>query len=69
MALSEPNRRTVRTVVQVVIGLIPALPLVLPALGVAETSAAYGLIIGVAAAIARLMNADERRDDGTLRGV
>lgn len=60
MALSEPNRRTARTAVQVLIALIPALPIILPALGVAETTAAYALITGIAAVIARVMNADEQ---------
>jgi hypothetical protein len=55
MTLTDSTRRTIRTVVQVVVSLAFALPVVLPALGVPTTMAGYGTILGVAAVITHIM--------------
>lgn len=62
--MTNSTRRALRTVGQVAAALVIVLPLVLPALGVAETSAAYAAVVGVAAALAKLMNRSEDADDG-----
>ncbi|MGW7197211.1 hypothetical protein [Streptomyces chryseus] len=53
--MKDSTRRTVRTVVQAVIGLAAALPLLLPTLGVPETAAGYGVALAVAAGVTRAM--------------
>ncbi|MFF7234391.1 hypothetical protein [Streptomyces sioyaensis] len=53
--MKDATRRTVRTVVQTIVGLAAALPVLLPTLGVPETAAGYGLALAVAAAITRVM--------------
>lgn len=58
MQLSTKARRVIRTVLQVVVGLAAAVPVVLPALGIPTTLAGYGIITGVAAGIARIMALD-----------
>ncbi|MFZ3569288.1 hypothetical protein ACNYS0_20265 [Streptomyces sp. BH034] len=54
--MKDSTRRTLRTVVQTVVGLAAALPVLLPTLGVPETAAGYGLALAVAAGITRAMN-------------
>jgi K+-transporting ATPase A subunit len=56
--LSTKDRRVIRTVLQVVVGLAAAVPIVLPALGIPTTLAGYGIITGVAAGITRIMALD-----------
>ncbi|MEV5131449.1 hypothetical protein AB0K87_13265 [Streptomyces sp. NPDC053705] len=53
--MTDANRRTVRTVVQTIVGLAAALPILLPTLGVPETAAGYGVALAVAAGITRAM--------------
>lgn len=53
--MTDQRRRTVRTVVQTLVGLAAALPILLPTLGVPETVAGYGVVLAVAAGITRAM--------------
>ncbi|MFE4413091.1 hypothetical protein [Streptomyces sp. NPDC056821] len=54
--MRDHTRRTVRTVVQAVVGLAAALPILLPELGIPETAAGVGIALAVAAAITRVMS-------------
>lgn len=49
-------RKVLRTVVQVAAGLAAAIPLVAPVLGTGRTASAYGVALGVAAVITRVMH-------------
>lgn len=52
----ERTRKILRTVVQAALGLAAAVPLVGPVLGAGRTAAAYGIVVGVAAAVTRVMH-------------
>ncbi|NUL05795.1 hypothetical protein HRW07_21690 [Streptomyces lunaelactis] len=53
MNLSQPTRRTIRTVVQTVLALAARLPLIIDAVGIPQTAARVGLAL-VAFAVAGL---------------
>lgn len=53
--MTDETRRTIRTVVQTVITLAAALPVVLTAAGVPQTTAGVGVALIVAAGITRVM--------------
>ncbi|WP_280471016.1 hypothetical protein [Nocardia cyriacigeorgica] len=54
--VQHPNRATARTVFQLVVGLMAALPLILADLGVeATTTGVIGIALGVSAAVTRIM--------------
>jgi hypothetical protein len=53
--MSDSARRTVRTVVAVVLALAAGLPLLVRTAGLPETLPGLGTVLGVAAAITRLM--------------
>lgn len=53
--MTDKNRRTARTVVQTIVGLAAALPILLPTLGIPSTAAGYGVVLAVAAAVTRAM--------------
>jgi hypothetical protein len=52
----EKTRKVLRTVVQILIGLLAAVPLVAPVLGAGRTAAAYAVAVGVAAVVTRAMH-------------
>jgi hypothetical protein len=52
----EKSRKVLRTIVQSAAGLAAAIPLVGPYLGVGRTAAAYGVALGVAAVVTRVMH-------------
>ncbi|MEV4437474.1 hypothetical protein AB0K09_00405 [Streptomyces sp. NPDC049577] len=54
--MTDQSRRTVRTVVQALVGLAAALPVLLPTLGVPKTAAGYGVVLAVAAGVTRAMS-------------
>ncbi|MBF5002536.1 hypothetical protein IRT45_36110 [Nocardia sp. BSTN01] len=59
--MQHPWRTIARTVVQLVIGLLPALPWLVEASGIPETAAGVGVLLAVSGAATRLM-ADPRID-------
>lgn len=50
-----PRKRTIRTVVQTALGLLAALPLIVQASGVPQTTAGLSVALAVAAGITRVM--------------
>ncbi|MGW0822505.1 hypothetical protein [Streptomyces sp. NPDC002845] len=56
--MSDTNRRTVRTVVQTLLGLAAALPLIVEAAGIPRTFAGVGVTLAVAAGLTRVMALD-----------
>ncbi|WP_063030255.1 MULTISPECIES: hypothetical protein [Nocardia] len=57
--VQHPWRTIARTMVQLLVGLLPALPVFVQASGIPETTAGVGVLLAVSAAVARLM-ADPR---------
>lgn len=53
--MRDSTRRTVRTVVQSAVSLAAAVPLLVQAAGVPETTAGVGLALAVAAAVTKVM--------------
>ncbi|MER7393956.1 hypothetical protein ABT381_00325 [Streptomyces sp. NPDC000151] len=53
--MNDRTRRAARTVVQIIISLAAALPLLVDASGIPETAAGVGVALTVAAGITRLM--------------
>ncbi|MFC7217078.1 hypothetical protein ACFQLX_02655 [Streptomyces polyrhachis] len=53
--MSDATRRTARTLVQTLLGLAAALPLLVDAAGVRDTTAGIGTALAVAGALTRLM--------------
>ncbi|WP_439676011.1 hypothetical protein [Embleya sp. MST-111070] len=53
--MTDSTRRTIRTVVQAVLGLAAGLPLIITASGIPETAAGVGVILAVAAGVTRVM--------------
>ncbi|MEV7855127.1 hypothetical protein [Streptomyces sp. NPDC088183] len=53
--MTDANRRTVRTVFAYVVSLAAALPLIVSASGVPETTAGVGVLLAVAGAVTRIM--------------
>ncbi|MFE1773766.1 hypothetical protein [Streptomyces sp. NPDC059008] len=56
--MSDAARRTVRTVVQTLLGLAAALPLIISAAGIPRTVAGVATALAVAAGITRVMQLD-----------
>ncbi|MGW9041257.1 hypothetical protein ACWGQL_01625 [Streptomyces lydicus] len=56
--MSDAARRTARTVVQTVLGLAAALPLIINASGIPRTAAGVGVALAVAAGLTRVMALD-----------
>lgn len=56
--MSDATRRTIRTVVQTVLGLAAALPLIINAAGIPRTAAGVGIALAVAAGATRVMQLD-----------
>lgn len=52
----EQTRRVLRTVVQIVVGLVAALPLLAPVMSTGRAAAAYGVVVGVGAVVTRVMH-------------
>lgn len=53
--MTDATRRTVRTVVQTVLGLAAGLPLIIDAAGIPQTAAGVGVALAVAGGITRVM--------------
>jgi hypothetical protein len=53
--MSDASRRTVRTVVQLLLGLAAGLPLLVHTAGLPDTLPGLGTVLAVAAAVTRLM--------------
>ncbi|MFB7188417.1 hypothetical protein ACFCZT_24610 [Streptomyces sp. NPDC056230] len=56
--MTDANRRTVRTVVAYVVSVAAALPLIVDASGVPETTAGVGTLLAVGAAVTRILALD-----------
>lgn len=56
--MTDAARRTLRTIVQTVIGLAAATPLIIDAAGIPRTAAGIGLALAVAAGLTRVMALD-----------
>ncbi|MFE0189285.1 hypothetical protein [Streptomyces sp. NPDC058989] len=57
--MSEADRRTVRTIVQTVLGLAAALPLIIDTAGIPRTAAGVGVILAVVMAVTRVMQLEQ----------
>ncbi|MFR9800077.1 hypothetical protein ACL02U_29920 [Streptomyces sp. MS06] len=55
--MSDATRRMLRTVVQLLVGLAAGMPLLVHASGVSESAPGVGVVLGVSAAVTRLMAA------------
>lgn len=55
MALTDENRRTIRTVFQVVLALCAGLPMIVAASGIPATAAGVGVVLAVAGGFSRAM--------------
>ncbi|MFF3178111.1 hypothetical protein ACFVQ0_36450 [Streptomyces sp. NPDC057900] len=53
--MTDAARRTVRTVVQTVLGLAAGLPLIIDAAGIPQTAAGVGVALAVAGGLTRVM--------------
>ncbi|MGW1277962.1 hypothetical protein ACWD4V_13560 [Streptomyces tsukubensis] len=53
--MTDAARRTVRTVVQTVLGLAAGLPLIIDAAGIPQTAAGIGVALAVAGGLTRVM--------------
>lgn len=53
--MTDATRRTIRTVVQTVLGLAAGLPLIIDAAGIPQTAAGVGLALAVAGGLTRVM--------------
>ncbi|MFG2143689.1 hypothetical protein ACGFRG_05750 [Streptomyces sp. NPDC048696] len=53
--MSDANQKTLRTVLQTVLGLAAGLPLIVDAAGVPQTTAGVTVVLAVAAAVTRVM--------------
>ncbi|MDH2387642.1 hypothetical protein QCN29_02325 [Streptomyces sp. HNM0663] len=53
--MSQPARRTVRTVTQTVLGLAAGLPLIIDAASIPQTAAGVGLALAITGGITRVM--------------
>ncbi|MEV0440951.1 hypothetical protein AB0I84_05555 [Streptomyces spectabilis] len=53
--MTAPARRTLRTVVQTVLGLAAGLPLIIDAAGIPQTAAGVGIALAVAGGLTRVM--------------
>ncbi|MFJ7902364.1 hypothetical protein ACIQ6V_18040 [Streptomyces sp. NPDC096198] len=53
--MTDATRRTLRTVVQTVLGLATGLPLIIDAAGIPQTAAGIGLALAVAGGLTRVM--------------
>lgn len=53
--MTDANRRTVRTVFAFVVSLAAALPLIVDASGIPETTAGVGALLAVGAAVTRIL--------------
>ena len=56
--MSDAARRTLRTIVQTVLGLAAATPLIIDAAGIPRTAAGIGVALAVAAGLTRVMALD-----------
>ncbi|MEV0115531.1 hypothetical protein AB0H77_20185 [Streptomyces sp. NPDC050844] len=56
--MSDAARRTLRTIVQTVLGLAAATPLIIDAAGIPRTAVGVGVALAVAAGITRVMALD-----------
>lgn len=56
--MTDAARRTLRTIVQTVIGLAAATPLIIDAAGIPRTAAGVGVALAVAAGLTRVMALD-----------
>lgn len=54
--MTDPTRRTTRTVFQLVVGTAAAMPLLVDASGLPETSGAVAVALAVSAAVTRVMS-------------
>lgn len=57
--MSDAARRTIRTIVQTVLGLAAALPLIIDTAEIPRTAAGVGVALAVAAGATRVMNLDQ----------
>ncbi|MFF5568107.1 hypothetical protein ACFY7Z_25590 [Streptomyces sp. NPDC012623] len=77
--MTDAARRTIRTVVQTVLGLAAGLPLIIDAAGIPQTAAGVGVALAVAGGLTRVMalpvvenllpawlRAEPNTDDGLL---
>jgi len=55
MTIVNSTKRTLRTVVQLVVGIAAATPLVLSASGIPEATPGYAVLIAVSAAVCRVI--------------
>ena len=53
--MTAAARRTIRTVVQTVLGLVAGLPLIIDAAGIPQTAAGVGVALAVAGGLTRVM--------------
>ncbi|MEV7501743.1 hypothetical protein [Streptomyces sp. NPDC093018] len=53
--MTDAARRTIRTVVQTVLGLAAGLPLIIDAAGIPQTAAGVGVALAVAGGLTRVM--------------
>ncbi|MFD5504607.1 hypothetical protein ACFWJS_33690 [Streptomyces sp. NPDC127061] len=53
--MTDANRRTIRTVFAFVVSLAAALPLIVSASGIPETTAGVGALLAVGAAVTRIL--------------
>ncbi|MGA5268037.1 hypothetical protein [Streptomyces lydicamycinicus] len=53
--MTDATRRTIRTVVQTVLGLAAGLPLIIDAAGIPQTAAGVGVALAVAGGLTRVM--------------
>ncbi|MFI0906756.1 hypothetical protein ACH4TE_25020 [Streptomyces sioyaensis] len=57
--MSEADRRTVRTIVQTVLGLAAAFPLIVDTAGIPRTAAGVGVTLAVVMAVTRVMQLEQ----------
>ncbi|MGY5129206.1 hypothetical protein [Streptomyces nigrescens] len=57
--MSDADRRTVRTIVQTVLGLAAAFPLIVDTVGIPHTTAGIGVALAVVMAVTRVMQLDQ----------
>jgi hypothetical protein len=60
--MTDATRRTLRSIVQFVLGLAAATPLIIDTAGIPRTAAGVGIALAVAAGITRVMSLDAVQD-------